>query len=167
MALEVLDEPVVNESGAEDVIAFRQKEAHLLFGVGVEVHQLGRLGLHLHGVQQLAVHPEGQRYRFPVGRTLPLQAEANRILPVEFDAAPGLDRAEIDAADFLVLIGVLRFQRLRQGIRGYRAGSDPASGGEIAVHQHGRDREHVADVIETVAQIVGGKVLLGVELHSQ
>ena len=105
--------------------------------------------------------------RLAVGGALALQAEADGVFAVELDAALGFDGAEIDAADFLVLVGVLGFERLGQRVGGDGAGGDPAGGGEVAIHQHRRDGEHVADVVEAVAEIVGGKALLGAEFDGQ
>ena len=69
---------------------------------------------------------------------------------------------------FLSLLAYCSFERLwaagRRRPRGRR--SCPA-GGEVLLHQHRRDRQHVADVVEAVAEIVGGKVLLGAEFDAQ
>ena len=40
-------------------------------------------------------------------------------------------------------------------------------GGDVFLHQQRRDREHVADVVEAVAGVVGGEDVLGVEFHAE
>ena len=102
-----------------------------------------------------------------VGGALALQAEADGVLAIELDAALGFDGAEIDAADSLVLEGELDFQGLGQRVGADGACGDPAGGGEIAIHQRGRDGEDVADVVEAVAEIVGGEALFGAEFDGQ
>ena len=99
LAGQAFDEIVVDEAGAENVIAFGEDEAHLLFGVRIEVDQAGGLGLDLHGVQQLAVHPKAEHDGLGVVGALARQAEADGVFAVELDAAVGLDGAGIDAAD--------------------------------------------------------------------
>ena len=111
LGVEAFDEFVVEEGGAEDVIALGEEEAHLLFGVRIEVDQFGWLGFDGHGVEELAVHPESEHHGLGVGRALAGETEADDVNAIEFDAAAGLDGAEIDAADFLVLVGVLGFER--------------------------------------------------------
>ena len=57
------DEIVVDEAGAEDVIAFGQHQLELFFGIRIEVDKLGRFGLDLHRMQKLAIHPKSERNR--------------------------------------------------------------------------------------------------------
>ena len=61
----------------------------------------------------------------------------------------------------------LDFQRLGQRVGGHGACGDPAGSGEIAIHQRRRDGEDIADVIEAVAKIVGGKAVFGAEFDGE
>ena len=81
-----LDEIVVDEARAENVIALGQIQAHFGFRVRIEVDQLRRLGFDRHGLQQLAVHPEAERDRLGVGGALAGHAEADDVIAVPFHA---------------------------------------------------------------------------------
>src|ERR1019366_4634774 len=63
-------------------------------------------------------------------------------------------------ADFLVLVGVLGFERFGEGVGGDGARSDPGGCGEVAIHEGRRDGEDFAEV-------VGGEALLGAEFDGE
>ena len=56
--------------------------------------------------------------------------------------------------------------RGRRRIRDNRPLHDALRGGQIPLHQHRRHRQHVADVVETVANVVGGKILGRIKVHA-
>ena len=43
---------------------------------------------------------------------------------------------------------------------------DLPGGGQVLFHQDGRERKHVADVVETVAGVIGGEIRGGLEVHT-
>ncbi len=88
----ILDEIVVEERRAENVIAFGQVNAHLAVGERIEVDQLGGLGLDVQSVEQLAVHLEGHFDRLGVGAALAGETEADGVFAVEIDAMRWLRR---------------------------------------------------------------------------
>ena len=55
----------------------------------------------------------------------------------------------------------------RQRVRTQRPFGDLLRRVQVLLHQHRRNREHVADIVEAVAQVVGGEVLLRTEIHRQ
>ena len=57
--------------------------------------------------------------------------------------------------------------RLGRSIGHNRLAGDPLSRGQIFLHQDRREREHIADVVEAVAGIVGRKIGCGLEVHTQ
>ena len=56
--------------------------------------------------------------------------------------------------------------RDHQRLGGHDAGDDGLRGIEVFLQEHGRDGQHVADVVETVPGVVRGKLLQGVEFHA-
>ena len=149
------------------MVAFGQREAHLLFRLRIEKDQAGRLGFHHLAAEQLAIHPEAQHHRFGVRRAFPGQREAHGVLAVEIDAVTGFDGAGVHPPDTLVAAGVFHREGFGQGIGRHRARGDPLGGRQVLLHEHGRDGQDVADVVEALAGIVGGEVLLRAKLHAQ
>ena len=107
---ERLDERVVDESEAERVIAFGDRDADLLFRVRVEVDEARRLGFDLLRVRQLAIHPEAQRDGRGILRALPGQSDLELVVGVEIETVRRLDVARIEPAQILEAQAVLRLQ---------------------------------------------------------
>src|SRR4029450_7258458 len=102
------------------------------------------------------------------------------VVGVIFDAVARLDGARVDAAErvgvgaIFDLDGLGQHQRAGRGgggvwrsKRAARARGDLFRGGEVFLHQHGRHRQHVADVVEALARVVDGEVLVGAEVHAK
>ena len=78
------------------------------------------------------------------------------------------DGAQVQAPDSLVFGVVLRLERLfRQRIGAHGARGDDLGRVHVIFHQHGRNGQHVGDVVEAIAGIVGRKVFFGAEIHGQ
>ena len=68
----------------------------------------------------------------------------------------------------LSLLVILHLERLGQRVGApRRATRSVRPRREVFLHQHGRDGQDVADVVEALAGIVGGEVLFGAELDAQ
>ena len=78
-----------------------------------------------------------------------------------------LDVARIEAAQILEAEAVLDLDRLRQRLGGQRPGGDARGGGEVLLHQHRRHRQHLADVVESFARVVGREVAVGAEFDPE
>ena len=100
-----------------------------------------------------------------IGIAVPLQADAQRIFGVERKMMANRHAAARSQGKILAHAVVLdeelrEFIRLRDRPRRAIPNSDAADlarGREVALQQHRRDREHVADIVEAVAGIIGGK----------
>ncbi len=149
------------------MVAFGQREAHLLFRVGIEKDQTGRFRLHHLAADQLAVHPDTEHYGLCVRGPFARQSEADNVLAIEIDPVAGFDGARIHPADALVLGGVFHREGLGQRIGRHGARGDPLGRSQIFFHEHRRDGEDVANVVEALAGIVGGEVFLRAKLHAQ
>ena len=150
------------------MIAFGQHQLELFFGIRIEVHQLRRLGLHLHRMQQLAIHPKAHFHRRGISRTLAGQANADHIFGIPIHPMRSLDGAAVDPPHSFIFRVIFRFDRTRrQWIATDRPRRDALSRTQILIHQHRRDRQHIANIVEPVAGIVAGEITLRVEVHRQ
>ena len=162
-----LDERIVDEAQTQRVIAFRHRHADRLFRERIEVDEPRGLGLDALGMRQFAVHPQAQGDRGGIGRALPWQPDLELVVGIEIEAVRRLDVARIDAAQILEAEAVLDLNRLGQGFGRHRPLGDASGGRQILFHQHRRDSQDVADVVEPVAGIVRGKVAVGAKLDRQ
>ena len=134
---------------------------------GLKYTETGRLGLDLDGVRQPPIDPEAQGDGRGIFRTLPRQADLEIVVGVEVEPVCRLDVARIDPAEVLEAQAVLDFDRFRQRQGDDRPVGNPAGGGQVFLHQHWRDGQDIADVVEAVARIVGRKVLVGAKLDGE
>src|SRR5262249_47336593 len=137
------------------------------FRIRIEVHEPRWLGLDRLGFEKLSIHPKAERDRSGVLRALARESDANGVVAGEVDAVLAFNSAAIDAADLLLSNVKESFDGLRRDLRGDGPGGDAFGGGEVSLHEHRRYGEHVADVVEAVAGIVGGEIFLGAELHAE
>ena len=118
--------------------------------------------------EQLAVHPEAHLHGLGVRGAFAGQAEADVVLGVEIDAMGGFDGAQIQAADGSCFWrGTATSIGFRQRIGAHGAGGDRLGGVQVLLHQHRRDGQDVADVVEAVAGIVGREILVGAEVDAE
>ena len=144
------------------MIAFRQIEPELFFGIRIEVHESRRLRLDGLGRQQRAVHPESELHRRAstpsTSRTFAGQTEAHDVLAGELNAVLRFDRAAIGPADSLLAREIADLQRLGgKVISRQRPTRDALGRRQVALHQQRRHRQHVADVVEPSAESSTGK----------
>ena len=164
-------EIIVDERGGEFLVA--RRELHL------EIINLRRAldGLHVEHFHRLAIETKFH----PRGIGAGLLAERFRAQN-EFTSLGDFDRRAEFALSVqrLAVVAEGAAVRGRRKFRGgemfrrrgiSRAGREGGlenflGGGGVFLEQHGRQRQRVADVVEAVAGIVGGKIIGGLELHA-
>ena len=168
---ERLHEIVVDEAEANVMVAFRQRHPDRFLGVRIEIHQARRLGLDDLRLDQLSVHPDTEGHGLgggePLARPLARQANAEVVVGVEVDAVCRLHIARIDSAEILEPEAVLDLNRLRQRFGGHGPLGNARGGRQVLVHQDRRYRQHIADIVEALARVVGREILVGAKLDGQ
>ena len=90
------------------------------------------------------------------------------VFGVPLDEVRSFNRAQVDSANRLGLEAVFDLDWfLRQRIGANCAGRDGLRRVHVLLHQHGRDGQNAADVVEAVAGIVGREIFLGAKVDAQ
>ncbi len=127
---------IINETGPECVVSFRQRQPEFLHRIGVKVDEARGFGLDRHAVQQFAIHPETHRHRLGILGALAGQTNANEILTVPFHPMRGFDGREIRTPHGLVLDVILKLERLGgEGVGAQGAGGNALGGVDVFLHQ--------------------------------
>ena len=93
----------------------------------------------------------------------PSEPRAEVVVRLDREAVPDPDRS-----GGLELLGLVALDhRPDRRVEHDRAAGDLLGGGQVLLHQDGRERQHVADAVETVAGIVGGKIVGRPEIDRQ
>ena len=146
---------VVHEPGAERVLVAGDEDPYLLQGplrrapLLVDGVDLDRHADRLH---RLPVDADHQRHRRIVGAAVPGEADLDRVVGVVLEDGLQLDDAVADPSR---PAAPGEDARLGQRTAADRARGDLFGRGQVLLHERRRDREHVADVVEAVARIVG------------
>ena len=126
------------------------------------------------------VDPQRQADRIGVRGALAAEEHPHHVLALDGDAVHGVERVGQAEARDVVLerehagvtvspaigseAGERGLERRRTVDRGAR---DRVGGGQILLHQHRREREHVGDVVEPVAGVVLRKIVGGPEIDAE
>src|SRR5262249_9703210 len=122
----------------------------------------------------LVADQDGDLDRLLVGE-VGVGLEAERKLAGQGDVVRGVQdvAARVDGAELDVpVLGGLEVAGADPALRyGRQLGGDgplhdALGGGEVLLHEQRRQRQHVGDVVEAVADVVGGEVLGGVEIYA-
>src|SRR5262249_34231066 len=126
-----------------------------------------RLRLHREFLDVLAVHPQRRAHRLIAG-LFAIRLDANGVIAfLEESLATDLPPRAQDRAAAAALAGALRkhsdaaylvLGRFRWFDDDKGAVENGVGGDEISLQQQRRQRQHIADVVEAVADIVGGEI---------
>ena len=114
-----------------------------------------------------AVHPQGHFERFRSGRTQPAQRHLEGVVAVHRELMRRVQRVRQRKTRLVVLeqrlrafrnLPLARIQPRQRRLRDLgaveRRADHLVGGSDVALHQHRRQRQHVADVVEAVAAVV-------------
>ena len=158
---------VVHELAAEGVLVAGEEDLHLfgtsLGGAALPVHgaDLHRNG---HGFVWLTVHRDDQRDGFGVIAAVTEQVHMDNVVGVVVHDVGELDAIAGKVADQVLITKKAGFG---QRIATHGARGDLFGHREVLLHQGGRNRQHIADIVEAVARIVGRKLFGSAEIHAQ
>ena len=150
-----LQRHVVHELGAEGVLVAGEEQPDFVHGPLRRASLLvdgADLDRHADGLHRLAVDLDDERDRGIVGAAMSLDADPDGVVGVVLEDGLQLDRA---VADLARPVAPGEDAGLRQRTAADGARGDLLGRGQVLLHQRGRDRQHVADVVESVAGIVG------------
>ena len=172
---------VLEERRDERVRSGLHRHPHLELGVGIVTGAQARLGIRCDGEEfqplvvepqiELAIFSEAQHAVVPGA----LQADRNLVLAVDREAVPDSgaaarpDRHGVVHAIFLPqrVRDRVGLERRRHVDVADRRAADLARRQEIALEQRRRHREHVADIVEAVADVVRRQEVDGVDIDGK
>ena len=154
------EEIVVDELRTEEMWTLGERYPHFLGNALRAARFLRHLGQHrAHGVglQRFAIDREHQCHRLSSGPSMPGQHGSEYVLGIEVNAAGHLGGLHVATQN-------ARPQIEKSGL-GERVGTDCArsyffSGGKVLLHQDRRNREDIADVVESVAGVICGELVV-------